>query len=170
MAPRSGAARVTERYATCAPNRSPAPTRSTGPCGTAARTVAANCLCASASDGTVQWPCVCCSVVPRGFTHPHGSHPPSSSSASENVSPVRSAVSSSALRCCSTAKSLVTAYFRCTQQQWSRASLCARLSPSRCSLSHCLWQVYVWDTTSRNLLYKLPGHRGSVNGTESLQH
>jgi len=23
--------------------------------------------------------------------------------------------------------------------------------------------VYVWDTTTRNLLYKLPGHHGSVN-------
>jgi Prp8 binding protein len=23
--------------------------------------------------------------------------------------------------------------------------------------------VYIWDTTTRNLLYKLPGHHGSVN-------
>ncbi|KAM3248418.1 hypothetical protein P3L10_010187 [Capsicum annuum] len=23
--------------------------------------------------------------------------------------------------------------------------------------------VYVWDTTSRHILYKLPGHTGSVN-------
>ena len=23
--------------------------------------------------------------------------------------------------------------------------------------------VYIWDTTSRRVLYKLPGHKGSVN-------
>ena len=23
--------------------------------------------------------------------------------------------------------------------------------------------VYIWDTTSRHILYKLPGHTGSVN-------
>lgn len=33
---------------------------------------------------------------------------------------------------------------------------------------HCLVSVvfrfvYIWDTTSRRILYKLPGHAGSVN-------
>lgn len=26
--------------------------------------------------------------------------------------------------------------------------------------------VYIWDTTSRHILYKLPGHNGSVNSVE----
>ena len=26
--------------------------------------------------------------------------------------------------------------------------------------------VYVWDTTTRRILYKLPGHAGSVNETD----
>lgn len=45
------------------------------------------------------------------------------------------------------------------------------------NLLHCCWSpdgemvasgsadrcVYVWDTTSRRIMYKLPGHLGSVN-------
>jgi hypothetical protein len=110
MAPRSGAAQVTERYATCAPTRFtcssyPKHTLSRVPllhCGTVAPTVSALMLLMA------QWPCVCCSVVSRGFTHPHGSHPQSSSSANvSNVSPVRSAVSSSAA---AAAREVVTAF------------------------------------------------------------
>lgn len=26
--------------------------------------------------------------------------------------------------------------------------------------------LYVWDTTTRKILYKLPGHNGSVNDTD----
>ena len=72
-----------DRAVCCAPNRSPAPTQSTEPCGTAARTVAPTV--SALMLRMARWPCVCCSVVSRGFTHPHGSHPQSSSSA--NVSP-----------------------------------------------------------------------------------
>lgn len=31
------------------------------------------------------------------------------------------------------------------------------------TLCFCFRFVYIWDTTSRRILYKLPGHAGSVN-------
>ena len=48
------------------------------------------------------------------------------------------------------------------------------------NLLHCAWSpdgamvaagsadrfVYIWDTTSRRILYKLPGHLGSVNDVD----
>lgn len=31
-------------------------------------------------------------------------------------------------------------------------------------MTGCVYRfVYIWDTTSRRILYKLPGHAGSVN-------
>lgn len=52
------------------------------------------------------------------------------------------------------------------------------------NLLHCSWSadgskvtagsgdrfVYVWDTTSRRILYKLPGHAGSVNEVDFHPH
>jgi len=51
------------------------------------------------------------------------------------------------------------------------------------NLLHCSWSpdgamvaagsadrfVYIWDTTSRQILYKLPGHLGSVNDVQFHQ-
>ena len=155
-----------DRAVCCAPNRSPVPSQSTEPCGTAARTVAPTV--SALMLRMAQWPCVCCSVVSRGFTHPHGSHPQSSSSASENVSPVRLLAAVPLLLNSEVTRDSILSMHSTAVEP--RFTVRTALSCSRCSLSHCLWQVYVWDTTSRNLLYKLPGHRGSVNGTESLQH
>lgn len=46
--------------------------------------------------------------------------------------------------------------------------LCNKTHPTR--LSHlntsCCRFVYVWDTNSRRILYKLPGHDGSVNDVD----
>ena len=61
---------------------------------------------------------------------------------------------------------LQTSRCRAAQHNYEKNLLKCSWSPdgSKVAAGSSDRAVYVWDTTSRNLLYKLPGHGGSVNG------